>query len=249
VRAQAFISIGMAALAIPALLTGTSSLAKSRSARKIWEKEAFKDPLFIWFTASTYVGNLGYLTPFFFIPSYAQDCLGATQSEAFYILIYSISGSAAGRLLTGSIGHFVGPIIAWQFCAASAGLLSFVWMAVDSQKGMIAWAVVWGFCSAGLVTLPSATFPALCPDPKRLGSRSGMSFSIASFSALMGPPVAGALINRSNRPDNVLRPRSEYLGAQLWAGCCLLIDGLLVFVLWRLVVKRKKAGLLQSQHL
>ena len=76
-----------------------------------------------------------------------------------------------------------------------------------------------------------------------------MSFSIASFSALMGPPIAGALIKRSDRHDGVLRPRSEYIGAQLWAGCALMFDALLVFVLWRLVQKRKKAGLLGGHYL
>ncbi|KIW03009.1 uncharacterized protein PV09_05667 [Verruconis gallopava] len=241
VRTQAFISIGMAALAIPALLTGTSALARARTARKIWEKAAFRDPLFLMFTASVFAGNLGYITPYFFFPSFAQDCLGASQSQAFYILIYSIAASAAGRLLTGSIGHYVGPIMAWAFCAATAGTMCFTWMAIATQKGMIAWAVVWGFCSAGLVTLPSASFPGLCPDPRRLGSRSGMSFSIASFSALLGPPIAGALIKRSNQGSSGRRPRSEYLGAQVWAGSCLVFDAVLVFILWRMAVRRQMA--------
>jgi predicted MFS family arabinose efflux permease len=243
VRTQGFISIGMAALALPALLIGTSSIAKARTARKMWEREAFKDPLFLLFTASVFAGNLGYITPYFFFPSYAQDCLGASQKMAGNILIYSISASAVGRLSTGFLAHFMGPIFAWSLCAAIAGIMCFTWMAISTINGMIAWSVVWGFCSAGLVTLPSSTFPGLCPDPRRLGSRSGMSFGIASFSALLGPPIAGVLIKRSPEVEGATRPRRDYLGAQLWAGSCLLLDAGLVFWLYRMAVKKRKAGL------
>jgi MFS family permease len=244
VRVQGLISIGMSVAAIPALLTGTSALAKARTARNIWDRAAFSDPLFLVFTASLFAGNLGYITPYFFIPSFAQDCLGTSQKMAMYILVFSIAESCLGRLGVGVVAHFVDPLVAWGSCAALAGMLCFVWMAVASQRAMIAWGIFWGFCSAGLVTLPSAAFPGLCPDQRRLGSRSGMSFGIASFSALLGPPIAGALIRHTRGLTEGSRPRSDYLGSQVWAGCCLLFDAGLLFVLWRMATKRIKTGLL-----
>jgi MFS family permease len=240
VRTQAFICVGMAALAIPALLYGTSSLAKSRTARKMWDRTAWTDPLFLLFTACLFAGNLGYITPYFFIPSFAQDCLGSTQQMASYILIFGIAGSFFGRISVGFIGVFVGSLVAWGFCAVTAGLLCFCWMAVTSEAGFIAWSVVWGFCSAGLATLPSAVIASISPDHRRLGSRSGMSFGIASISALLGPPIAGALIKQTDGLLPGTRLRSDYLGAQAWAGCCLLVDGAMLFVLWIMVTRKER---------
>lgn len=72
-----------------------------------------------------------------------------------------------------------------------------------------------------------------------------MSFGMASFSALLGPPIAGALIKRKDGVVSGLRPRSEYIGAQIWAGCTLLFDAVLLIILWRMVAKRRKLGLLR----
>lgn len=49
-----FIALGLCILAFPALLKGTSTLAKARPARKLFDAAAFKDPSFLVFTAASF---------------------------------------------------------------------------------------------------------------------------------------------------------------------------------------------------
>lgn len=58
-----------------------------------------------------------------------------------------------------------------------------------------------------------------------------MVFGVLSFGALIGTPVAGALISGSG---------GSYVGAQVFAGSCLAVGGVL-FVAAR-EVKRRKTG-------
>jgi predicted MFS family arabinose efflux permease len=92
----------------PALLSGTSILKVPRKARKLFDATAWRDPLFLVFTASSFCCFLGYITPYFFIPTHAQDLLGISQSFALYILVMSIAGSFFGRLLSGYLAQKLG---------------------------------------------------------------------------------------------------------------------------------------------
>jgi predicted MFS family arabinose efflux permease len=237
-----FISFGIAVLAIPTLLYGTSALAKARSARKLWDMSAFKDKDFLIFTCCSASTFFGYIVPYFYIASFGQDVLGLSKNAALYILIGAISASFFGRLSAGLIAHRLGPMFTWFWCTAASAIVSFSWIAVHDRSGLIAVAVFWGFCSAGLVTLPAAVFPSLCPDQRRLGTRTGMSWAISSFASLTGPPIAGALLGHGKVVAG-LHPRRDYLGPQLWAGCCLLLGSCIIFTLWLKTVKEKKSGI------
>lgn len=111
-------------------------------------------------------------------------------------------------------------------------------MAVNSQSGLIALIVLWGFCSAGLVTLPATVFPSLCPDSSRLGTRVGMSWGISSFASFIGSPIAGTLLK--NHGKGVKQQRSDFLGPQLWAGICLIIGAVIIAVLYVVTYRRRR---------
>jgi predicted MFS family arabinose efflux permease len=236
-----FIALGICVISFPALLRGTSSLAKARTARRLYDGAAFKDSSFLLFTACMVLTFLGYIVPYFYIPTFAQDVLDISKSFALYILIIAIAASFFGRLSAGLIAHHLGPIFTWFCCAAVSGILCLCWIPVSTQSGFISFSVFWGFCSAGLVTLPAAVFPSLCPDPRRLGTRTGMSWGMSSFSSLIGSPIAGALLKRHGGGGKPVK--SDYLGPQLWAGCCLLSGAGAILILWIVTVKRRKTGI------
>lgn len=239
---MAFISLGICAIAFPALLKGTSALAKARTARKLWEPAAFKERNFLIFTSCSFLTFLGYIVPYFFVSVYAQDVLGTDQNTALNILIIAIACSFFGRLISGTVAFKLGPIFTWFWCAASSGIVSITQMAVRTPTDLYVWSAFWGFCSAGLVTLPAAVFPTLCPDLRRLGTRTGMSWGLGSFSSLIGSPIAAAMLTQT--PSNGhARSRSDFLGPQLWAGCSLLAGSGIIFTLWALRVKEKKVGI------
>jgi predicted MFS family arabinose efflux permease len=236
-----FIAVGICVIAFPALLYGTSLLAKARPARKLYDFSAFRDTNFVIFTACSFATFLGYIVPYFYLPTFAQDVLGISKSFALWILVMSIGASFFGRLSAGLIAHRMGPILTWFFCALVSGVLSICWIAVNSRSGLITFSVLWGFCSAGLVTLPAAVFPSLCPDPSRLGTRVGMSWGISSFASLIGSPIAGALLKRHG--IGVKQERSDFLGPQLWAGVCLLVGAGITAILYIVNYRRRKAGI------
>lgn len=231
-----FISLGICIVAFPALLKGTSALAKARTARKLYDASAFKDAGFVLFTLCSFATFLGYVVPYFYISVYAQDVLGISRSFSLSVLIMALAASFFGRLSAGLVAHRLGPVLTWFWCAIISGVVSLAWMGVTSQNGLICFSVFWGFCSAGLVTLPAAVFPSLCPDQRRLGTRTGMSWGMSSFASLIGSPIAGAILKQHRGPDG-RQPKEDFLGPQLWAGICLLIGGGFIAMLWMRVYR------------
>lgn len=84
----------------------------------------------------------------------------------------------------------------------------FGWIGIDSVPSLFVFAAIYGSGSAGVQSLFPAVFGSLMrvPDMKKAGVRMGMTFSIISFAALTGPPLAGALIQHN---------QGSYLHAQM----------------------------------
>ena len=92
-----------------------------------------------------------------------------------------------------------------------------------------------GFFSAALVTVPSAAFANITPDLSRLGTRLGMSWSVSSIATLIGAPIAGALLKKTDG-------RTNFIGVQVWSGACLMVGTGWLVVLWVVTVKSQKKG-------
>ncbi|KAI9677248.1 MAG: hypothetical protein M1822_008197 [Bathelium mastoideum] len=235
IRAMGFVALTSALLSFPALLSGSSIVAHPRKARRLFDRGAFKDRLFLIFTASLFTNFLAYGVPYFYIPTYAQENLGTSGNTASYMLVISVAASFFGRLGSGVLAHYVGSILTWGLCLALSGALSLAWIGIETEGGFIAFSILWGFLSAALVTLPSAVFANISPGLSNLGTRLGMSYAISSIANVIGAPIAGALIKTKNG-------HTDFLGAQLYSGISLLLGMCWLVVLWAVTVRTQKKG-------
>jgi MFS family permease len=87
---------------------------------------------------------------------------------------------------------------------------------VNSQGGLYAWAIVYGFVGGGIQSLFPAALSSLTTNLRMAGTRMGMIFTIVSFAVLTGPPIAGQLIQKKD---------GGYLYAQIFAGLVICIGG------------------------
>lgn len=144
IRVMGFIALALSVLSFPALLSGSSGLKRPRKARKLFDFKAFRDPLFLAFTASSFTCFLGYITPYFYIPTFAQDSLGISEEFSLYILVMAIAGSFFGRLSSGYLAHHAGANLTWLGCAFLSGILSLSWISIRTEASFIAFSVLWG---------------------------------------------------------------------------------------------------------
>jgi hypothetical protein len=144
IRVMGFIALAISLVSFPALLSGSSGLKRARKARKLVDKSAFQDVLFIVFTCASFVSFLGYNIPYFYIPTYAQDHLGVSRDFALYILVIAIGGSFFGRLGSGYVAHYAGTTLTWIACAFISGILALSWIGVKTEKSFLAFSALWG---------------------------------------------------------------------------------------------------------
>jgi len=238
-RTMAFFMLGIYVIALPLLLwgaTNTGNLSTSTK-RKLFDKAALTDlPFWIYSLATTTI-FMAYLTPYFYIPTFAQTVLGTSQSRASYLLIISQAASIPGRLTAAIAANYFGIMIPWIICALVSGIVCLFWASIHRASAFLAFCALYGAFSGALVPLPPSIFPVVCPDRKVLGTRLGMAQSVSSIANLVGPPIAGALlrINRDGR---------NFLGVELWSGLILLLGTCQLFVLWITLIKRRGAKLL-----
>jgi MFS family permease len=94
-----------------------------------------------------------------------------------------------------------------------AGLTSVIclglWIPGTSQGAIIAFAVLYGFSSGSFISL-APTLIAQISDLRQIGVRQGTCFTIQSFAALTGSPIAGAIVSAQS---------GAFTGLQIFCGC------------------------------
>ncbi|KAL3478896.1 major facilitator superfamily domain-containing protein [Aspergillus californicus] len=208
--------------------------------RKLFDMRALKDLPFWNFTVANFFLYLGYMTPFYYIPIYAETKLHTSRSLGLYILIVSQASSIIGRVVTTAVAHYYGAMIPWIFCGVASGVLCIAWISATSLARFILFSAFYGGISGALVPLPPSVFPHICPDPASLGAWLGMAQSITSFATLIGAPIAGALADLGSSGSDDL----NFINVQLWCGILMLAGAVQLLGLWFLLWKlRDKKGL------
>lgn len=187
---------------------------------------ALKDPVFVIYTAGTFLGFTGIYIPIFYISTYAND-IGINPKLAFYFLSILNGGSVFGRLVPNILADKLGPINILIPCTLFSAIMAFVWIAVFNEGGLIVFALLYGFFSGSFVSLPPACISSLTDDLRGLGARLGMNFFISGFGVLIGTPIAGALI------------KIDFFYAKLFSAICIVVSATL-FIIARLLLKGPK---------
>ena len=154
------------------------------------------------------------------IGSFGRDIIHLTQADSFNLIIIVNGVGFFGRLIPGYVSdRWTGPFNYVIPCAFTTGILLYCWASITSHDALIAWAVVYGWFTAGMQGLFAAMVASLTDDLKKTGVRMGMIFSVTSVALLTGPPLAGALIQQES---------GNYLQAQMWAGTVILAGSLVL---------------------
>lgn len=155
----------------------------------------------------------GLFWSYYYISSFARTVLGVSYTDSLTILIVFNAGAIPVRLLTGYVAdRFAGPLNAMIPLLLLNSLFGFVWIAVNSENAMYAFATFYGFSGGAFQCLFPTTITSLNSDLNKNGVRLGMALSVISFAVLAGPPVGGALLNTNGGG------RGGYTSAQIGLG-------------------------------
>ena len=200
------------------------------------------EPAYLLAVGGMFFSFLGVYFGFVYIVSYASTVLEMFNTASTNLLIFMLAANLPGRILPALISdRCIGPlntIIPGIFLSSAV-----IWLWAASGEGQGSLTVIacfYGFVSAGIQAVYAPTAYAFCLEPlpkhatgtdtdaqlaiDRMGIKAGGMFTCIGIACLISLPIGGALISyRTQR--NLSHP---YLGAQIFAGVCLLIGGALL---------------------
>lgn len=123
---------------------GLKSRAMSDRPRVLFDTRALKDLPFWSYTVANFLIYLGYITPYYYIPTYAQTMLHTSRSLGSYILMASQAASIVGRVATTVFAHYYGSMISWVLCGMISGILCLSWISADTLPRFIVFVAFYG---------------------------------------------------------------------------------------------------------
>lgn len=226
IRIMGFISFAMCLFAFAVLKPRRSP------ERPAWQTEgfswrwfidvsAFKEPSYIIYSVAIFFNNLAFFIPSYYLQSYAlENGMGGVQL-ASYLLSIMNSASIPGRLIPSYIADKVGSLDTYVVVCTLSSAAIFYWISVFNTAGNIAFAVMWGLFSGGAVALANVVLTGITPDLTRLGTRLGMVSIIKGVGSLIGPPISGAILDKSGK----------YMGVQLLSAFGMMLTAVLMLAL------------------
>lgn len=120
-----------------------------------------------------------------------------------------------GRTLPNILAdHLFGPLNTLIFFTICSAILSLCWISIVDERGLYTWAILYGIMGAAVQSLYPASLINLDNDLNMVGTRMGVMFTVISFTALTGPPIAGMLIHKNS---------GNFLHAQIFSGLNILV--------------------------
>ncbi len=169
---------------------------------------AILDARFLGLSSALLFINCGMMVPFFYIPQYAKE-QGIEGTMTNNLLAISYAASLVGRIFSGWAADHIGRYAAHETnlkneanlprfnmllvisTLTSVSTLCFIWAL--TLPTLIAFSVLFGFSSGGIVPLGSACVAQTTPDMGHLGLRIGAMMAISAVGTLAGGPATGAI--------------------------------------------------------
>lgn len=205
---------------IPCLIFFKQRLPPHRSGPLV-EWAAFKEIPYLLFAVGMFLNFWGLYVAFFYVGSFSRNIIGVSEATSIDLLMVMNGVGLVGRLVPNLLADkFTGPLNLLIPFSGVTAVVAYCWPAVKDMSGLWTFAVFYGLFAAGIQSLFPATLSTLTTDLKKIGVRMGMVLSIVAVAALIGSPIAGALISTDD---------GEYLYAQMFMGSAI-IAGTLVLI-------------------
>ena len=204
-------------------------LPPPKEARALLELTAFRDPAYLLFNLGLFFAFTGIYFPFLYISVYGSRILGLSSESSFYLVPILNGASAFGRIIPGLVAEKIGSLNLIIPCAFVSAILAFAWQAISNLAGITVFALLYGFFSGAVISLPPTIIAQLSPDLNRVGTRMGMSFAFSGFGLLIGSPIAGAVMDRG--------PRERFGGAEAFSAA-MIMAGSGFFLMVRVLMSR-----------
>ncbi|KAF7192369.1 MFS-type transporter dbaD [Pseudocercospora fuligena] len=194
VRVVAFITLFFGIVSTATL----RSRHASGKMRSVLAPGFFKNTPLVLYSFGLFAIVIALYIPIVYISSYALTYHITSPNLAFYLVPILQAANIVGRMVPNFFADWTGPINMTIPAMIGAAIMVYAWIAIRSQAGLLAFAVIYGIFFGTIQALGGPCVASLTPDRSILGSSMGMSFAIGSFGVLIGTPVGGAILGKDN---------------------------------------------------
>ncbi|MGZ6175642.1 MAG: MFS transporter, partial [Candidatus Binataceae bacterium] len=180
-------------LLLAAAMAKRSPIARSRSGPTTGE--ALRTPAFMLLYASSFLCSVPLFVPFVFLPGFARDLGVNAVASAALIGVIGI-GSVCGRLSLGALADRLGLVGLYLFCFLLQALSYAIWLGAHSYLTLVIFALAIGTGYGGYVALAPAVLAQFF-GTGNLGALVGSLYTSNAFGTLIGPPLAGFIIDHT----------------------------------------------------
>ncbi|KAI8074544.1 major facilitator superfamily domain-containing protein [Gongronella butleri] len=142
-----------------------------------------------------FLATFGYLAPYFLAPQYATYLGYDIETGANMVSVMS-GMNAVSRIICGFFADRLGKLNMLAGTSLAAGIFAMVmWQFSTSYNVYVGFCVLYGLTSSVFVSL----LPAILADivgVRKIQQGIGMAYSIAFFGSLVGPAIAGILLQQ-----------------------------------------------------
>ncbi|PQE15489.1 riboflavin transporter MCH5 protein [Rutstroemia sp. NJR-2017a WRK4] len=213
-------SVRIIAFIVLAILLPSSAAIRARlppRKKAFFIPSAFKESRYVTLILSAFLMILGVFIPIFYLPTYAVE--HGMSAELSSDLVSILNGASFfGRVIPGVMADKVGRLNMFAVVGICTGILIFCWQRITTNAGIIVFAVLYGFFSGAIVSLVTTCLSSVPRDPRNIGTYMGMGMATVAFSALIGPPINGALVDKYHSFDQV----------SIFSGVVVVVGGILV---------------------
>ncbi|GME65167.1 MFS transporter [Neofusicoccum parvum] len=218
-----------ASTCLTASLLLRTRIPPSPHSRASIDLRALRDPPYAATTLAIFLVEFAVFIPLTYISAYALRA-GVPAGRAYRLAALLNAGSVPGRALPGCAADRLGRfnVMAATAAVCAACVLALWLPARGSEPAVTAFAVLFGFWSGAAISLTPVCVAQVCRI-EDYGKRNGTTFSLSSFAALVGIPIAGAILGREG---------GGYDGL-IWFGGAMYVAAMVAFVAARFIAGPK----------
>ncbi|KAI7897824.1 major facilitator superfamily domain-containing protein [Cokeromyces recurvatus] len=180
------------------------------------------------------VAPFGYLTPSFYLASFA-NYIGLNPWIGTNLGAIMSAVNAVSMLGIGWIGDYIGCLNGFFICTLLSGVFTLaIWTTAKSSAAIWVYAVLYGWFGGGYLTMNGSSIPVVA-GYEYINAANGLLYFANVFGYIFGTPITSTIINSSGS--------SGYKYAAVWCGVLMTVAGLMCWALrvarsgWRLFIK------------